>query len=231
MQQNGSVNWIFLPTLAVAVSLVVAHGSVACPCADIQVPAEQPADVGLSEGLKFTHTAEYRKQFSSAISSAKRFASDYKRQHPDSRNLAIVSDIDETLLDNREEYKTRSNFVWDDFEAWILEARAPLLKQTAEFVKWARREGFAIFLVTGRPEKDRAATIQNLVKDGVAYDGLYMKPHHDHSPSATFKTETRKSIEDLGFVIVVNVGDNLSDLAGGHALDCEKLPNKMYFIQ
>jgi hypothetical protein len=35
----------------------------------------------------------------------------------------------------------------------------------------------------------------------------------------------------MGFKIVVNIGDQDSDLAGGFALDGEKLPNKLYFVQ
>lgn len=35
----------------------------------------------------------------------------------------------------------------------------------------------------------------------------------------------------MGFKIVVNIGDQVSDLVGGYALDCEKLPNKMYFVK
>ena len=36
--------------------------------------------------------------------------------------------------------------------------------------------------------------------------------------------------EELGFTILVNVGDQDSDLAGGHARKAFKLPNPMYFI-
>ena len=34
----------------------------------------------------------------------------------------------------------------------------------------------------------------------------------------------------MGFTILVNVGDQDSDLAGGHAVRPFKLPNPMYYI-
>jgi predicted secreted acid phosphatase len=86
-------------------------------------------------------------------------------------------------------------------------------------------------LITGRPESDRKPTILNLVRDQVSYDGLYLRDHHGGPPAEEYKTAVRQQIEKMGFKIVVNIGDQFSDLAGGYSLDCEKLPNKMYFIK
>jgi len=194
------------------------------------MPAQAP-DVSSVSGLEFTHTAEYRKEFSKAVSDAKAFCKQYLAEHPGARNLAIISDIDETLLDNREQFQNHDKFVWDEFETWIRQARSPLLKETAEFLSWARKNGFAVFLVTGRPERDRLYTIENLVSHGVSYDGLYLRPERSDEPAEFYKTPTRKSIEDKGFTIVANIGDQWSDLVGGSSLDCEKLPNKIYFIK
>jgi acid phosphatase len=142
-----------------------------------------------------------------------------------------VADIDETILDNREEFSSHPDFKWSEFEAWMQRAEAPLLKPTADFLSWARGQGYAIFLVTGRREKDRAATIQNLVRRGVDYDGLYMRPDNYKGAAAeVMKTAHRDSIEKMGFKIVVNIGDQFSDLYGGKAEECVKLPNKMYYI-
>ncbi len=45
-----------------------------------------------------------------------------------------------------------------------------------------------------------------------------------------FKAACRKEIESKGYHIVVNMGDQLSDLEGGHADGEFKLPNPMYFV-
>jgi len=204
--------------------------AVACPCSEVKVPGQAPSDIDYIKGLEFTKTEEYRKEFSSATDSARKFCEQYLKEHPDERNLAIVSDLDETLLDNREEFKEHPNHDWGPFDAWLKEAKAPALKETMDFLTWARKQGFAIFFVTGRPAYDRLPTIENLVKIGVAYDGLYLRPPGPKEPTVAYKTGARESIEKMGFKIVVSIGDQYSDLAGGHALDCEKLPNHMYFL-
>jgi predicted secreted acid phosphatase len=151
-------------------------------------------------------------------------------KHPNDR-LAIVSDIDETVLDNRPCLKDWSKENWDVFFNWVEESKAPKLKESAEFLQWARDKGFAIFFVTGRHEKLRAATIVNLNRQGFNYDGLYLRVDGDNRPAEVYKPEVRASIEKMGFVIVENIGDQFSDLAGGHSADCQKLPNRMYFIK
>ena len=45
-----------------------------------------------------------------------------------------------------------------------------------------------------------------------------------------YKTGARKDIEAQGYRIVVNVGDQFSDLVGGHADRGYKLPNPFYYL-
>lgn len=206
------------------------RAATAAPSSDFHVPALEPKDIDCEHGLEFTKTSAYAREFKTAVDGAKAFCKSYMAAHPNERNLAIVSDIDETLLDNRDEIKAHCRN-WDEFSKWMQEAKAPTLPLTAQFLAWAREQGLAIFLVTGRSECDRKATIINLIKDKIAYDGLWVRPDGDHTPAEEYKTAVRKKIEELGFKIVINIGDQISDLAGGHALDCEKLPNKMYFIK
>ncbi|MBS1955904.1 MAG: hypothetical protein JST89_17095 [Cyanobacteria bacterium SZAS-4] len=212
-------------------ALYFCSGAMACPCSEITVPEAPPTAEGYEEGLKFTETSQYKKQFAAAISSARKFLTDYKKQHPDDTNLAIVSDLDETLLDNRPQFRLHPIRSWDIFDKWIQESKAPVLKPTYDLLEWARTQGYAIFFITGRPEKDRKPTIINLVRDNVSYDALYLREKHGGPPAEEYKTAVRKKIEEMGFKIVLNIGDQYSDLAGGYSLDCEKLPNKMYFIK
>jgi hypothetical protein len=44
------------------------------------------------------------------------------------------------------------------------------------------------------------------------------------------KSGERAKIEDQGYRVIANVGDQYSDLAGGHAGVAFKLPNPFYFI-
>lgn len=221
--------WNFMTPLVVAVLLLASLNSISlgCPCSQVPKPESPGPTLDRLAGIQFTHTPEYRKEFRSAIAEARKAV---LNQDATAQRLAIVSDIDETLLDNRLEFQTHPDFKWSDFEAWMNQAKAPVLKRTADFLKWARARGYAIFLITGRPEKDRAATIANLIREGVSYDGLYMRPDKSHTLAEDMKTAYRKNIEDMGFKIVVNIGDQFSDLYGGNAIECIKLPNKMYYI-
>lgn len=154
----------------------------------------------------------------------------------DASKLCIISDIDETVLDNRpffeREVKEHDDKVnWDQFEKWVHESGGKLLSPTAELLAYARKKGLAVFFISGRTERLRHPTITNLIKYGIAFDGLYLRPNGDERPASVMKSAYRKQIEDMGYKTVVNIGDQYSDLAGGYSIDCEKLPNKMYFIK
>ncbi len=213
-------------SIAVIASNLIAAATIACPCSDVKVP-EQPNTFTIEDGLKYMKTPEYKKEFSAAVASARKVC----EKHKGEKNLAIVSDIDETCLDNSAYFKAHPQSGWADWDKWLDSEKDTPLKPTAEFLSWARKNGFAIFFITGRNESDRRSTINNLIGAGISYDGLYMRPDNDSSPATVMKTNFRKQIEDMGFKIVVSIGDQYSDLAGGHAEDCEKLPNKMYFIK
>jgi len=46
-----------------------------------------------------------------------------------------------------------------------------------------------------------------------------------------YKANTRKHIEqDLGYDVVLNIGDQFSDLIGGYADRAVKLPNPTYYL-
>lgn len=225
MQHLGTIfNTTRIICLSFCATIAFSNQAISCPCSEIKVPESGP-EFAVAEGLSYMKTPEYRKEFSRAISSAYQAC----RKHKGEDNLAIVSDIDETVLSNKEYFENNQN--WDNWDNWESKSSAPVLKPTAEFLAWARKNGFVIFFITGRREKDRAVTIKNLAKAGIAYDGLYLRGDNDDSPAQTMKVAYRKQIEKMGFKIIVSIGDQYSDLAGGHAEDCEKLPNKIYFIK
>ncbi|HEY9786712.1 MAG TPA: HAD family acid phosphatase [Candidatus Obscuribacterales bacterium] len=231
MRTKTCQGWI---AQAITVSLCLCPPCFAFPAKDAQSPTQPPFPVGNKVGLEFSKTAEYRKEFDAAINGAYEAIEDFLSRKKKGEQLgrpAVISDLDETLLDNREHFEKEPHFSWPAFEAWIKEARAPVLKKTARMLSWARKKGVAIFFVTGRHEGLRADTIANLIHEQVAYDGLLMRSAHDERSASQVKTPLREEVEKMGFVIVVNIGDQFSDLAGGHAIDCEKLPNRIYFVE
>ncbi len=193
----------------------------------------------IAEALKFSYSKECKDEFNRACAKGKAAidkAVAAEGADKPKHSLCVVSDIDETILDNRpfitrEVAKNAKEVNWGAFEEWVHEADAAPLKPTIDLLAYARKKGLAVFLITGRVEKLRRSTISNLIKAGITYDGLYMRPDGDKSSAVPMKTAYRKQIEAMGYEVVVNIGDQYSDLAGGHAVDGEKLPNKMYFIK
>lgn len=199
---------------------------------------EVEATAALAEGVKFSYSDEFKKEFANAVKDGRTFIDKYLRDNPsvETGTLALVSDIDETVLDNRpfmeEKVRTTAKEVdWNGWEEWLKRAQCAPLKSSAELLKYARSKGIAVFLITGRQEHVRRETITNLLKAGINFDGLYMRKDGDKTDASVMKTEYRKKIEGMGYKILVNIGDQQSDLAGGFSLCNEKLPNKMYFIK
>ena len=89
-------------------------------------------------------------------------------------------------------------------------------------------------LVTAADEEEgqRAATEQNLRSTGYTdYTRLILAPVGAQHPSAAdFKAPQRAAFEAEGYTIVANIGDQPSDLAGGHSERTFLLPDPFYRI-
>ena len=157
---------------------------------------------------------------------------------------ALVLDIDETALSNWEVLK-RDDFgrptsgscspVSDTpcgWTEWYQLGLDPAIGPTLEVFRQARRLKIAVFFITGRHESERAATESNLAAAGYRdYEKLYMAPNGVRFASAAaFKGTMRAKIEQAGYTIVANIGDQPSDLEGGHADKKFLLPNPFYRI-
>lgn len=144
--------------------------------------------------------------------------------------LAIVLDIDETSLSNYTQLEA-NNFS-NAAGALIVAATStnqPAVAPTLDLYRQARAAGISVFAITGRPTLVQSLTMQNLANAGYTdLQGVFFKPSSD--ATIPFKSGERAAIEQQGYRIVANVGDQESDLAGGHADRSFKLPNPFYFI-
>jgi predicted secreted acid phosphatase len=167
-----------------------------------------------------------------------------RERAPQVERPALVLDIDDTSLSNWEvimadDFGRIFNGPCDSLPAgpcgwvaWDLRAATPAITQTLAVFAEARVLDVAVFFITGRDESQRAATEQNLSATGYGdYQGLYMEAVGSHYASAAdFKAPQRAQIEAEGFTIIANMGDQPSDLAGGHAERTFLLPNPFYRI-
>lgn len=90
----------------------------------------------------------------------------------------------------------------------------------------------AVFFVTGRSEKLKKPTENNLKKAGYKeWSGIFFKPDNYNDASIVpFKTQARTKISQEGYTIVASIGDQKSDLDGGYAEETFKLPNPYYYL-
>ncbi|MEU4520149.1 HAD family acid phosphatase [Amycolatopsis sp. NPDC024027] len=122
---------------------------------------------------------------------------------------AIVLDIDNTSLETY-------------YSGGIT---TPAVKPVLALAKFAHAKGAAVFFVSDRTEILRWPTEGNLKAVGYPIDGLHLRPLFNFDPVQANKTKARTAIEQAGYAIVANIGNNRTDLDGGHAERTFKLPD------
>lgn len=150
---------------------------------------------------------------------------------------AWVFDVDETLLSNLPYYSEHGYgleiFDGVEFDKWVQKGAAPPIESSLKLYEEVLSLRFKVFFLTGRSEKQRSVTVQNLIDAGFQYwDKLILRGSEDHGKLATvYKSEKRKEMVEEGFRILGNSGDQWSDLLGSSiAIRSFKLPNPMYYI-
>jgi predicted secreted acid phosphatase len=205
--------------------------------------SSQPANVGDAgtAARSYHDSGAYQRDLQIVANHA---ASWIESRAANAQRPALVLDIDETALSNWEIIK-RDDFgrpiagpadiasagPWG-WAAWDQLARDPAIEPTLEVYRTARSANVAVFFITGRPESQRVATERNLRAAGYKdYAKLFMVPNGAHFASAVdFKTPVRIEIERMGYTIIANMGDQPSDLLGGHAEKKFLLPDPFYRV-
>ena len=147
------------------------------------------------------------------------------------KKLALVLDIDETSLSNYDAINADNFTFGPNSQAEATNETGKVIAPTLELFNLAKQSGVAVFFITGRRENTRAHTESNLKREG--YDGwqqLVLKPDASTDTTVQYKSGARAAIEQQGYRIIANVGDQYSDLAGGHEDIGFKLANPFYFL-
>jgi predicted secreted acid phosphatase len=153
------------------------------------------------------------------------------RRHHGHRKQAIVLDVDETTLSNYTAINADNFTFGPQSQAEATNEIGTQIPSTKKLFDDARARGVAVFFITGRRENTRAHTDSNLRREGFGgYTELILKPDASTDSTVVYKSNARKSIEDRGYEIIANVGDQYSDLAGGHADVAYTLANPFYFL-
>ncbi len=197
------------------------------------IGAREPANLYLlkQEIRAYVESGEYDREIARVADEAKAWLQEHAPH--DGSKTAIVFDIDETLLSNLPHMqKMDYGYVPPEWNNWVAEGKAPAIKPVAELFLLARKLGVTVFLMSGRREVERSSTEQNLRDVGLSdYAALYCKPLESKGTTESFKTSMRKKITEDGYTILVNIGDQQSDLDGGFAQKTFKLPNPFYMTK
>jgi 5'-nucleotidase (lipoprotein e(P4) family) len=126
--------------------------------------------------------------------------------------LAIITDIDETVLDNSPELvrevlepSTSSN-IWLD---WTSRAIADTVPGALSFFKHAAAKNISVYYMSNRSQAEKAATIKNLQRYGFPNaDEEHVLVKQDVSSK-----EARRQHVAATHNIVLLIGDNLADLS------------------
>lgn len=127
--------------------------------------------------------------------------------------LAIVTDIDETLLDNSP-YAVHQALRGKDYEPaswyeWTERAEADSMPGAPALLKYARSKGIEIFYVTNRDQRERDATLKNLQR--------FQFPNADTAHLMLRENTSSKEVRRQRILqthdVVFFMGDNLADFS------------------
>src|SRR5689334_24843607 len=126
--------------------------------------------------------------------------------------LAIIVDVDETVLDNsrfQAELILRGvGYTPQAWQAWCDRAEAGAVPGAAEFLNYAAQRGVQTFYITNRRQPEKAGTMTNLKNagfPGVTEDTVMIREN------ASASKEMRREKVRARYRIVMLVGDNLND--------------------
>jgi predicted secreted acid phosphatase len=224
--------WVRLFILACSCSAIAQQG--------IVTVQDEPKNLNIvKQELKQYHSCSeancYGPQLEHQADIAIRFLKESFASAKPGEKLAIVLDIDETALSNwAVELHDDFGYIPADSNSCITFRCGKAIPSTLRIFREAEKGKVAVFFITGRPEGQRADTAANLKAEGYdSWEGLFLRPE-DHPKDQTvsqYKSGDRAEIVAKGYRIILNVGDQMSDLVGDpQAEHSVKLPNPFYFI-
>jgi predicted secreted acid phosphatase len=199
-----------------------------------RITAVEPAnlDPHKQEITRYIESGEYRAKVAEVALKATKYVAKRSARAKPGEKLAIVFDIDETTLSNMAVMQS-NGFGYNPklWKEWITARQATAIVPVQAVYENALRHEVAVFFVTSRLESQRAATEKNLRTVGYeVWAGTFFRADADEQPTRQYKGGARRQIESAGYTIIANIGDQDSDLAGGHAEKTFKLPNPFYKV-
>ena len=179
---------------------------------DSSTSTQQPIVVPgkLFTSVFMQRAAEYKALCYQAFNFARYRVDQWK---PAGKPTAIVTDIDETVLDNSA-YAVHQALQGKDYEEkswaeWTAMAKADTVPGALAFLKYAASKGIEIYYITNRNETERAGTLQNLQR--------FNFPNADNAhlilkQTISSKEGRRQQVLQTHNILLL-MGDNLADFS------------------
>lgn len=169
-------------------------------------------DYLLAATLWVQTSAEYRALSYQAFNVAKEQLQKKLSVKKNKRPLAVVLDVDETVLDNSE-YQASNillnrNYNSENWKVWTDLARAKAIPGALDFLNFASKKGVEIFYVTNRKDSELDSTYKNLkaVNFPVKKENIYVR-------GKSSGKEDRRILVAARYQIALLVGDNMADFS------------------
>ncbi|MFB7667657.1 HAD family acid phosphatase [Kitasatospora sp. NPDC056138] len=177
----------------------------------VAAPAHPAAAVAAGSSTASAGTvteAQWLADVSTAIAPARAYV-EQRTAEPTDQKLAIVFDIDNTTLATH-------------FHPFAMPGIAPVV----QLAQYAHSRGVSLIFVTARPDFIDLVTRHSLTEAGYTVDELRGRDLGNlFEPVQQYKTDERIKVESEGYTIIASIGNNWTDLGGGHAERTFKLPD------
>lgn len=159
------------------------------------------------------NAAEYKALTYQAYNLAKLRLDEILANNQSDKPIAIVTDIDETLLDNSpysaKQIELDENYTSARWAEWVREIKAAAIPGALAFFKYAKSKNVTVFYISNRSASQTTETIENLKLKGFPF----ADETHVLLKTTSSEKGTRRSLVNKTHEIVLLLGDNLSDFS------------------
>lgn len=232
--------------MACVVAAALTVGAAWSTAAERERPPD-PREATAEEVIEYYDSGRFAEDTANVARRARRSLKRQLRTRTGPRKAAIVFDIDDTALSTYECQKGHGEFGGTELALCVVEAGVetttgtgeglPPIRPVRRLFNLAQDRGVAVFFITGRPAISAPYSIDNLRAAGyrgpleltTQSDVQFADNTLNGNSLVPYKSGDRARIERSGYRILVNIGDQRSDLQGGHANATFKVPNPMYY--